>query len=151
MPLSTETVQNRPLGGRELVEVVVADLRKKLESDGSFAPYIAYSHVTYTISVEFEFENPLNPGAKAEVKGEVGETKGGTKSWYGSKRKRNIDSPNHARGAMGLPIPVQSWEQVEGKPRLVDKNVAYDQKDFPPLPDPEDTDTTAEVMAKAEK
>jgi hypothetical protein len=140
MPLSNETVPNRPLSGKELVELVLQDVREVMERDGRFSVYAAYGRVAYTVRVDFHLANPLSPthqvNARAKMRPEVPQVEGtppltdpGEDSARVTlERDRTIDSPNANRIASGLPVTITSHE--EGK--IVERVITYGKDDLPP-------------------
>ena len=106
MPLSSETIANRPLSGTELKERIKADVEMILNRDGIFSPYLAYGKLAYTITIDFQLSNPMMPKHKIEF--EVGEVDPTSADSIGLELKREITSPNAERVALGLPVKVHS-------------------------------------------
>jgi len=152
MPLSTESVRNRPLTGAELIEVVLNDVREMLQRDGMFSPYIAYKRLAYNIEIKLQTGNPLHPEHTALVRSRA--TKDGVPEPYplpltvdietGEKetvgemdasRQRDIESPNLTR--IHNKLPIRTYSQVEGK--TVENSIHYEAGDYPPVKPPVDT------------
>lgn len=145
MPLSTETIQNKPLSGRELIEVILNDLRDLLERDGMFSNYIAYRSVAYEIDVRLHTGNPIKPEHTARLRSKPNQTTGTEpfplpptveqKGEMDISRHREVESPNLTRIANSLPITTY----VQDKGRTVERSIEYDKTDYPPPSDPVDT------------
>lgn len=150
MPLSTEHVPNKALNGRELIEIVVNDVRRVLEQHGLFSVYVAYPRVAYKIQLHFEFPNPFQkstdvlitpataPQPKdnilvppldfAEGEDEIVEVQ--------LESEREVESPNQARIDNLLPITVT----VQDQGKTVERKINYDPSDYPAGKPPVDRD-----------
>lgn len=135
MPLSTETIQNKPLSGLELEEVILRDVREVLDRDGMFSEYIAYGRVAYTVEISLHMANPSysEHSSKATAK-VVGVLEGapplavveGEQFELLTTREREIESPNLTRIAHGMPIKVTTSQG--GSP--VTRDLHYPKEDF---------------------
>lgn len=106
MPLSSETIANRPLSGGELKARILEDVAKVLQRDGIFADYLAYGKLAYRITIDFQLSNPMMP--KHGIEFSVGEVDEESKDSIALELTREITSPNAERVAMGLPVKVHS-------------------------------------------
>ncbi len=151
MPLSSEIVSNRSLSGRELLELVVADLRAMLERDGLFSPYVAFGRIAYDVEVRLHMDNLTYPEHKSRAASRppVLPDPSPDAIQVAKVRSREIRSPNVARIEAGLPICVQTRVGDQ----LVTKELHYGAEDLPVRgPVPVDTDlspgTAREVEAR---
>jgi hypothetical protein len=146
-------VPNEPLTGRELVEIVVNDVRSIMQRNGMFSDYVAYGRVAYTVTVKFHFANPLcsehqvkvrsrsQPGVPA-IEGEPPlSNPGEQEAVLALQREREITSPNAERIIAGMPIKVT----VRSGDRLETKKLQYDKNRVPPRAEPEDVDISEQV------
>lgn len=106
MPLSSETIANRPLSGSELKARILEDVRAVLARDGIFADYLAYGKISYRLLIEFQLSNPMMP--KHGIEFEVGSLDEESPDAIALTLKREVTSPNAERVAMGLPVKVHS-------------------------------------------
>jgi hypothetical protein len=145
MPLSTESIQNKPLSGRELIEVIVNDVRDLLQRDGMFSPYVAYRRVAYSLDVRVYTGNPMHPEHTARVRSHPGPEKS-TESFpladpvegkgeMEVTRDRDVDSPNLTR--IGNSLPITTYVQEQGK--TVQKTIEYQKGLYPEPAPPTDT------------
>lgn len=147
MPLSNETVPNKPLSGEELKKIILQDITSILDRDGMLQHHLAYGRVAYEVRVTLQLANPYLPEHKVSRKSQdppknlpPGDPKKDinapplTRKYakgsvvVGSERERTIDSPNHARIENGLPVTIQ--RRGEGG-RIVEQEVKYDSEDLP--------------------
>lgn len=171
MPASHETVANRPLSGTELKEIIINDFLKILDRDGMLSDHIGYGQVAYEVEVRLHLANPFqpehkitvrsNPASKNQIakdsgmealsgvpinpekidKDESGEP---TDVVSSSELSREINSPNLARVANGLPINVTVSDVNSGT--KVTREVTYDKRGLDPsapeVKEPEIRDTS---------
>lgn len=159
MPASTETVNNRPLSGSELREIMLKDLANVLDKDGMFSAHIGYGRAAYKITVQLHIDNPSYPEhtntvrSKRAADNEPDESKkhiepgpladpSAEAVTAALTREREIDSPNHARIEHGLPVSIMRRDHVDGL--LKEEQVFYDNKDIEPGP-VTDTDISEKV------
>lgn len=137
--MSSEIVSNRPLSGRELLELVVADLRAVLEKDGLFSPYIAFGRIGYEVEVRLHMDNVNYPEHRARAASRPARLADPAPDALevAKVRSREVRSPNIARIEAGLPIKIQT----RVGDALVTKELHYEAEDLPVRgPEPVDTD-----------
>jgi len=150
MPLSTETIVNKPLSGAELLECVLNDLRELLSRDAMFGHYIAYGQTDYTVGVELRLNNISYPRHKAQRQAAQRPSQGigpveAPEATATLSRERRIESPNAAR--LLNKLPVERTFRQDG--RLVTREVDYQGAvQVPPQPEPIDTCTAKGVAAE---
>jgi hypothetical protein len=139
MPLSTETIPQKGLSGRELQELIVGDLKELLSRDGMFQPHVAYGRISYEVEVRLHLDNFTYPKHLAILKSKSSKEKPQVENAPKLKdpsegaieldlqRTRNVVSPNATRIAEGMPVRVQVVE--DGK--LVEKELNYDKEILP--------------------
>src|SRR5277367_7067879 len=54
-------VANRPLSGVELKQIIKSDIDKILDQDGMLVHHIAFSRVSYSITIKLHLDNPSYP------------------------------------------------------------------------------------------
>lgn len=137
MPLSTETVQNKPLNGIETRKRIVMDVDEMLARDGMFTEYIAYGRLAYTVQITMHMDNLSFPEHRAIVRTKRDGVVEGTPPLVEPsdedvelvlERDRVIDSPNAVRIESDMPITVQTVQ--EGK--LATRELRYDKQHVPP-------------------
>lgn len=150
MPLSNETLQNHPLSGQELLEVILNDLQDLLAKDGMFRENVGYGRVAYKLQLELEMDNltyPKHVAQRATRPPTLPDPSPEALS-LGKSRSRQIVSPNATRVLNDLPIKVQS---VTGG-RLTEHEVlGYDKSDVPPQPEPIDADWSEAATAALQR
>lgn len=157
MPLSSEVVRQKPLGGLEVIELLVNDLRDLLGRDGMFAAHVGYGRLAWKIRVELQMDNISYPTHVASRSSQKTKEKEGVESFplpepkgkvraKDLERSRRVESPNAARIENGLPITVQAVSQ--GK--LVTHELKYEKEGLPSQPAPEDLDRSKEAQAALE-
>jgi hypothetical protein len=157
MPLSTETIRNKPLNGRELIEIAVNKFREQLERDCYFLPNLAYRRVSFSIKAIFHLSDILT---KHEVVARVpreGAVEGEPplalnddedSLVVGLERNVVIDNPNITRVQNNLPVTVQvknPQKPDEMFPSFEDRKLHYDKKDFAADNVPVDRDVSKEA------
>ena len=159
MPASTEIVNNRPLSGRELREIMLKDLADILDKDGMFSGHIGIGRAAYKITVQLHLDNPSYPEhvttvrSKQAASNETDEGKkhiepgplkepGAEAVVVALTREREIDSPNHARIEHNLPVSIMRRDPTDGL--LKEEQVFYDNKDLAPGP-VKDTDISERI------
>jgi hypothetical protein len=148
MPLSNETIQNRPLSGSELLEIIVKDLMDLLSKDGMFATHVGYGRVGYKLSLDLEMDNLTYPTHSAQRSGGEGLpllNPSPEALALSRQRARRIESPNAARVLNDIPIKVTS---VIGGKLETHEVLGYDKDSVPPQPEPLDLDWS-EAATKA--
>ena len=170
MPLSSEQVANRPLGGREALECIVNDVRAILEKDGFFAPYVAYGRLAYEVTIKIHMANPLTPEHTVRVRSRAKPEEPAIEGppplvlvpdpltheepenvVLAVERSREIQSPNVARIANNLPITVTVHT---GQGNLKTRELHYDPATLSEQPEPVDrdmSDVVAEEWLKGKK
>lgn len=150
MPLSSETLPNRPLNGREVMECVLADLRKMMENDCAFLPGIAYRRVGYRVTVVANLGSSMTAPTTVNVTGgekmPISDDDGIV---VGLEQEVKIENPNLARVHRGIPVtfqqrmppePIKYSSLVPGEipPQVTDpflkvetKEVRIDPKQYP--------------------
>lgn len=139
MPLASETLQNKPLSGQELLEVILNDLQDLLSKDGMFRESVGYGRVAYKLTLELEMDNLTYPKhlTSRATRPETLDSPGPDALALSKSRSRQLVSPNATRVLNDLPIKVTS---VQGG-RLVEHEVlGYDKSEVPPQPGPVDAD-----------
>lgn len=140
MPVSTETVPNRPLSGTELRDIILRDVERVLARDGMFTPHIGYSRVAYDFKLHVHMDNPSYPEHKVRVTSknpprnaqpratniEVPPIKNASDEAAHShtKLERTIESPNKARLENNLPVTITRKDRNSGE--TVEQQVHYD-------------------------
>ena len=159
MPASTEIVNNRPLSGSELRDIMLKDCADMLAKDGMFAPHIGYGRAAYKIVFQLHIDNPSYPEhvntvrSRQAASNEVDEGKkhiepGPLKDpseeavIAAATREREIESPNHARIEHNLPVTIMRRDPTDGL--LKEEQVFYDNKDLAPGP-VKDTDISERI------
>jgi len=151
----------------ELSEAAIADIHKRMSGDFAFAHNAAYPvpgiTVTakyfiptidgepskYHLSADFQFINSMMQKHRVEVSFGPGTLPDGAVGVVTAFRRTiRVDNPNLVRVHLGLQIQrlvnhaAKPGETI-GKAEMVD--VLYDPTDYPPLPEPEETDISREV------
>jgi hypothetical protein len=156
LPLSNETVPNKPLAAHELRQIIEKDVHDILMKDGMFTGVIAYGRVSYRVTVEVLLDNIQMPRHTslteskarpkdvlrtqpelAAIKPHPLDPRSPEAIVTSTQRERAITSPNLARMENGLPLTV---EKREGD-RMVEKQVGYEASDIPALAEPGFKDT----------
>lgn len=157
MPLSSETLPNKPLNGQELAEVIVKNVREAISRDCMFLPTLAYGRVAFIWSLTVHTGNPVAP--KIEVWSRVrpeGAIEGAPplagpvegEDVAGVEREVTIDNPNLERIHAGLPIKVTERRGIapatagDPFPSMETRSIRYEPGDYPDLPPPVDRDTS---------
>lgn len=140
MPLSTETVPNLPLTGKELAELIIKDLKARLDADGMFTEYVGYGRVSYEVGVTIRTANwhyPVHTSTKRSKAPGTGELEKNPKLSaieghplgdapgtveLKTSRGRKIESPNRARLENDMPVKVSSYEHG----RVMERELRYD-------------------------
>lgn len=145
MPASNETVNNRPLSGSELRQIILADVGNILDKDGMFAPHIGYGRVAYEITIKLHIDNPMYPEHKTVVASqpaarndpnpekkalEAPPLRNTTDESVamGMVRERTIDSPNAARLEHELPVTILRKDLETGT--MKEEGVVYNNKNL---------------------
>jgi hypothetical protein len=129
MPTASETVPNKALSGAELKTIMLERFKHLLAGECMLADHVAYGRITYDITLRMHIDNPFVVGGVSvstiaaqpvgrnitasapeleaiesgpPLKGPL--TREATAS--GSRISEEIRSPNRARLAAGLPVPV---------------------------------------------
>ena len=134
MPISSEKVPNTALTGREVIELVCADVRRVLEADGQFVGPQAYRRYGCTLNIKFALDNPFYPSHHKIVKsGEPLPLAQPSEDAVERELEleRTMDSPNAARAEIGLPITVPVNEVVNGQHVTTYREVEVDPNDAP--------------------
>ena len=172
MPLQSETIPNKNLTGREILDCAVADFKAMLERDCTFNPGVAYRRVGYTLEATFHLGYPHQPvkvsvHTRAEPSGVVEgrvplnpAPPEGEGIVLGLERDVKLDNPNLARVHHDLPIktqermppkPITYENTVPGEPppaaldpfpEVKNREFRYDKTQYPPLEPPVDRDTS---------
>lgn len=153
MPLSTERVNNKPLSGKELGQVVLADIKAVIERDAMFSEFAAFGRVAYKVTVELEMANPTYPKHETVAQAPITQLEGtqlegvpplrkveGKVGKVHKTRERLMDNPNLSRMANDLPITIQTT--LGGEP--ITQTVSYDKGEFEPPNPPIDRDLVEE-------
>jgi hypothetical protein len=134
---------NKPLSGSEFREIIVNDISSMLSQDGMLAPHIAYSRVSYMVTVKIMTNNPIIPNwtNRTKSKKSTEQQIGGNESMaaieafpmsqspddeilnMGLERTRDIISPNQSRIENGLAVPI-TVRGIDGD--VEERKVAYD-------------------------
>lgn len=61
MPPTNERIQNKPLSGVELKEIILKDFADMLDRDGMFSNNLGYPRVVYEVRLSLHLDNPLYP------------------------------------------------------------------------------------------
>lgn len=128
MPTASETVPNKALSGAELKTIMLERFKHLLAGECMLADHVAYGRITYDITLRMHVDNPfvIGPSVSTISAQPVGRnilqsapemgaiesgpplreplTREATAS--GSRISEEIKSPNRARLAAGLPVPV---------------------------------------------
>ncbi len=162
MPLSTETLPNKALNGRELLEIAVAKFRQSLENDCMFTAGIAYGRIAFTISASFDVASAYMPPftvrtrtpKEAPIEGDVPLKDAPDSELTAFEAKVAIDNPNVERVAANLPIKVQGRKTTGPStpdnpfPEIETKEYRYDQSVVPAPPPIKVEDVSARESAK---
>lgn len=154
MPLSTETIANKPLKGDELIEIAVNAFRDQLKRDCYFLPNLTYRRVSFSLKATFHLSELL-PAHEISVRGPKtgvleGEPplkleEGDDSLVIGLERDVEVANPNLARVHNDLPITVQVKKpQGPGEmfPAFEDKKLLYDKGEYPAEKAPVDRDVS---------
>jgi len=160
VPTAGEIVANRPLAGSDLAKIILADVAQVLEQNGMLSGHIAYGRVSYEIRVTLHLDNPSMPSdtsavrsvprahnvvagdpALAAIEGPPPLAGADASSFVSAiERHRDIDSPNAARLAHGLPLPIL---RREPNGQIVEELVKYPSTAVPDdYPEATDADLT---------
>lgn len=172
MGLRSESIPNKALNGREVLECAVADFRAMLERDCAFLPTIAYRKVAYAWQFTFHGGYPhqahvVKSRTKVAgiVEGEAPLVEPDPDAMLVClEREVALENPNIARVHHDLPIrtqerapervlssqsgiPGEPVETVVDFPSFVNRELRYDKEQFPAPTPPVDRDVS-EVKAK---
>lgn len=163
MPLSSETLPNKPLNGRELLEVSVAKFRQAMERDCFFSPQIAYGRVALTITAVFHTSNMAVPEivsrtyARPEmgVEGEPPLVAPEPDAQVVAKEvKVELENPNMERVNADLPIVVEGRKGTgpvtpqDPFPQIERHEIRYDKTQYPPAAQPVVVDVSEREAGK---
>ena len=170
MPLKSETLPNKALGGDELLELAVSAFRDMLSREYLLKKGVAYSRVAMSISATFHLGQPheklvVRSYTKADggfMEGEVPLKEPGADDVLVSlEREVRVDNPNLARIHGNLPIKQQvqapprpmDWGptlpgeapppfMLDPYPQVENREIRYDPTQFPKPPEPVDKDVS---------
>ena len=117
MPLSSETIRNKPLSGPELIEIILKGTRELLARDGMFATHVGYGRVAFRVRVELEMDNLTYPHHSAQGTSSPANTEEAAQTFplpepaedsvaLDLERSQQITSPNATRILNDLPVQV---------------------------------------------
>lgn len=140
MASSKETIANTPLRGSELRRLIDADIAAILDADPMLGPSVAYYRVGYELTLKLMLDNPCYPQHDILVRSrrpsdqqiEADPQRAAVEPpplanpspdalVQAPQRTRQIASPNAARVASGLPVPLTirgqdgHWEETEAR------------------------------------
>lgn len=136
-PLQSEIVPNLPLSGKELAEIIKADIAARIDSDGMFTAYVGYGRVTYEVVVKMHLDNFSYPEHEVRTRTRPTDKVEGVPPLKDPsedavelelERSRKIDSPNATRLEMGMPVKVTSMQAG----RVVERELRYAKPDGEP-------------------
>lgn len=154
--LSNNTIPNKPLTGKECAAVVVDNVRQMLDADCMFNSTIAYRKLAFTVTVTVHAADTSDTKPRAEAQTRIrpnGVIEGNAPlpnppedaQFMAIERKVTVDNPNLTRVHHDLPIRVQQRALPQPNdpfPKIETQELRYEKGDFPPLPEPVDTDVT---------
>lgn len=168
MPTAKEIVQNKPLAGQELKQIIISDFTKMLDKQPIFNGIAAFGRVAYELSLKLHVDNPFVPDqtftqrsrirsagelrvdpAQAAIEGPFPLAGPSDESLIvGAELSRNVESPNRVRVEHGIPIPVNVKDQ---KGQIHEKLVTYPVDQMPPeqVPSVRGKDTSEQVAETA--
>ncbi len=156
MPLSSEKVENKPLNGSEIKDLIGHLIRKALDAEWAFSPGAAYPRIGFECTLKFHFlspsmpkvtpiiriEAPLEPAPLRDV------PEGSDQGVLALKIEHMVENPNLERVHAGIPISVTTKTgTMPGQmfPKVEHHEVTYDPKDYPPVDEPKQADISAET------
>lgn len=159
MPLSNDTLPQKPLNGQELKEIIVAKFRDALDKDCMFLNTVTYARVAFTAMVtvhtshpamrEFEVRTRTRPSADLGYEGEVPlKDPPPDAQLVALERTVDLENPNLERVHAGLPIKTVTRKGTgpatpgDPFPAFETHEIRYDPHDYPPPPEPKDEDVS---------
>lgn len=154
--LSSEKVENKPLNGGEVIELVLHVIEKALRAEWAFSPGAAYPRIGFDATLRFHFLSPsmpaVNPIIRIEAPLEPAPLRdvpeGSDEGVLALKIEHTVENPNLERVHAGIPITVTTKTgTMPGQmfPKIEHHAVTYDPKDYPPVDEPKQTDISAET------
>lgn len=166
MTLSRELVPNLPLAGDELARLILADAQALIDGDCMLSRSVAYGRCSYELRLTIHVDNPAFPLSESSFRSRRRATQevsadaalsaveshplvaptSADAFLSASERHRDMESPNAARVAQGLPVTVVTRESSG---RHAEKSVMYpvdyaDGANPPPI----DADVSAHEAAR---
>jgi hypothetical protein len=160
--MGQEVQPNRPLSGKEYIEIILSDIRRVLEQDSMLASHIAYSQVGHSITVKIMTNNPIIPNwsnvsrsqkstpQQIEDSGELAaiesfpipRTEDDEPIDFGEELTRQIISPNMSRIENGLGVPI-NIRGIDGD--IKEEKAVYDPESITEHPELADVVTQREL------
>ena len=127
--MPAERTLNKPLSGPEIIESIVADVRRTLQQDCFLAPHMAYPAYSCSGELKIQFQGTAVKSATAYIRGAAGEMDPGAET-------ENITvpvevepkPPNEVRRESGQAVPTLA-KTATGK--LEERKVKYAPKAKP--------------------
>ena len=161
MPLSTETIPNKPLNGEELKRVILDNVRQRLDSDCFFNATIAYTRCAFSFTITVhgaglqqavEVRSRTKAAGAIEGEAPLENVEENDSQFTALQRDVKVDSPNLTRIHHGMPITTQVKQPPptanDPFPSFELQKITYEPGDHPPLAEPKDTDVTEEAAKK---
>ena len=147
-----EAVQNKPLTGDELRQLILRDVDRMLSNYSLLSPHMGYGRVGYEIIVRLHMDNAFHPTDEARMVSKPDPTEPSLATpplanapdalASAARLTRSVFSPNVERVREGLPVTATHREQ--------DGTIATTQIKYPPDPTLEDTAQRDDAPAIAE-
>lgn len=160
--MGQEVQPNKPLSGKEYIEIILSDIRRILEQDSMLASHIAYSQVGHSVTVKIMTNNPIIPNwsnvsrSQKSTPQQIAEneelaaihtfpiprTEEDEPIDFGEELTRKIISPNMSRIENGLGVPI-SIRGIDGDTK--EEKAVYDPESIADNPELADVVTQREL------
>ena len=125
-----EQTLNKPLSGEELIEIMVRQIKLKLQSNCFLAKHVAYPAFSFTAVIQVNFQNTGTriQGTSAQISGSEGKMDPEAESETEIEEvSGQYDAPNIARRENDIPIPVITRTPQGG---IEEKRIKYTDPKF---------------------